>query len=103
MRMSPNVLLVGNFLRASRRTRSVGEDLAVRLVDQGYVVRTTSGKEARVARLLDMIGTVLRHRARYQVAQVDVYSGAAFIYAEVIGELLRLLRKPYVLTRHGGK
>jgi glycosyltransferase involved in cell wall biosynthesis len=100
--MRPSVLLVGNFLSASTCTRAVGEELATRLADQGYPVRTTSSRRARVCRLLDMVATVLRYRARYQVAQLDVYSGAAFLYAEVVAGLLRLLRKPYVLTLHGG-
>ncbi len=100
--MRPNVLLVGNFLNASRRSRAVGEDLAARLVGRGYAVRTTSGRRLRVARLLDMVATVLQDRRRYEVAQVDVYSGAAFIYAETVAGLLKLLRKPYVLTLRGG-
>jgi L-malate glycosyltransferase len=100
--MQPGVLLVGNFLSASTCTRSVGEELAARLADRGYAVRTTSGRRMRVCRLLDMVATVLRYRACYKVAQVDVYSGAAFLYAEVVAGLLRLLRKPYVLTLHGG-
>jgi glycosyltransferase involved in cell wall biosynthesis len=100
--MDPSVLLVGNFLSASTCTRAVGEELAARLADRGYPVRTTSSRRARVCRLLDMVITVLRYRACYAVAQVDVYSGAAFLYAEAVAGLLRLLRKPYVLTLHGG-
>jgi glycosyltransferase involved in cell wall biosynthesis len=100
--MNPNVLLIGNFLSASVLTRAVGEDLATRLADRGYAVRTTSSLRPRVARLLDMIATVLRDRDRYDIAQVDLYSGPAFLYAEVVVGLLRLLRKPHVLTLHGG-
>jgi len=43
-----------------------------------------------------------RARAHYNVVQVDVYSGPAFLWAEVITTVLRLLRKPYILTLHGG-
>src|SRR5881296_1240831 len=100
--MHLKVLLVGNFLSASVRTRAVGEDLAARLRDRGYAVRTTSSLRPRVARLLDMVATVLRERHRYDIAQVDLYSGTAFIYAEVVAGLLRLLGKPHVLTLHGG-
>src|SRR5688500_17896191 len=99
--MHPSVLFVGNFLSASTSTRAVGEELAIRLAHLGYAVRTTSGRRARVYRLLDMLATVLRYRACYQVAQVDVYSGPAFLYAEAVAGLLRLLRKPYVLTLRG--
>jgi glycosyltransferase involved in cell wall biosynthesis len=100
--MNPNVLLVGNFLAASLGVQSVGEELAVHLASSGYSVRTTSSQRRQVIRLIDMIHDVLRERRRYQVAQIDVFSGTAFVFAEVVSTLLRLLRKPYVLTLHGG-
>jgi glycosyltransferase involved in cell wall biosynthesis len=49
-----------------------------------------------------MIATVWRERHNYDVAQVDVYSGKSFIWAELVCALLVLCRKPYVLTLHGG-
>jgi glycosyltransferase involved in cell wall biosynthesis len=100
--MRPPVLLVGSFLSASLQTRSVGEDLAPRLSGLGYGVSMTSRRRSRAVRALDMIATVLRERAHYKVAQVDVYSGNAFMYAEAVAAVLRLLGKPYVLTLRGG-
>src|SRR5262249_3618839 len=38
----------------------------------------------------------------YAAAQVDVYSSAAFLWAEAACWTLRRARKPYVLTLHGG-
>jgi glycosyltransferase involved in cell wall biosynthesis len=96
------ILLVGNFLSASSGTRSVCEDLADRLPAIGWSVHTTSSKPGRLLRLLDMISTVWRLRRRYAVAQVDVYSGLAFIWAEIVCSVLRQIRKPYILTLHGG-
>jgi glycosyltransferase involved in cell wall biosynthesis len=49
-----------------------------------------------------MIMTVWRFRRLYTVANVDVYSGRAFLWAEVVCHLLRMLRKPLILTLHGG-
>ena len=49
-----------------------------------------------------MLLTTWRNRQRYQVAQVDVYSGLSFFWAEVVCRLLRFLGKPYILTLHGG-
>jgi glycosyltransferase involved in cell wall biosynthesis len=43
-----------------------------------------------------------RARKRYKVAQVAVFSGKAFIWAEAVCCLLRLVSKPYILTLHGG-
>lgn len=96
------VLLVGNFLSRSIATRGVGEDLAEHLAADGWTVFTTSSSPGRFRRLLDMLSTCWRKRSRYVVAQVEVYSGAAFIWAELVTALLRRIGKPYVLTAHGG-
>jgi glycosyltransferase involved in cell wall biosynthesis len=100
--MHRNVLLVGNFLPASLGVQNVGQDLAVHLASAGYSVRTTSSRERRAIRLIDMVRDVWGERRRYETAQIDVFSGNAFVFAEVVSTLLRLLRKPYVLTLHGG-
>lgn len=96
------VLLVGNFLSASGGSRGVCEELAVRLLDADWPVLTTSRKPGRLQRLFDMVGTSWAQRDRYDIAQVDVYSGPAFVWAEVVCAALRRLGKPYILTLHGG-
>jgi glycosyltransferase involved in cell wall biosynthesis len=100
--MTSGVLLVGNFLSASTGAWTVGEELALRLGATGGAVTTTSRKRAPVARLLDMVRTVVTKRHEYAVGHIDVYSGRAFLGAEVVCAILRLLGKPYVLTLHGG-
>lgn len=83
-------------------TRSVCEDLAQRLESQKWRVIRTSTRIPRLARLLDMVTTAWRKRGEYDCAQVDVYSGPAFFWAESICWVLRRAHKPYVLTLHGG-
>jgi glycosyltransferase involved in cell wall biosynthesis len=102
MVMTQSVLLVGNFLSASVGNRGVCEELADRLAAGGWSVLTTSGKYGRVARLADMVSTAWANRRRYEVAQVDVYSGRSFLWAEAVAWVLRRAGKPYVLTLHGG-
>ncbi len=101
-RNRPAVLLVGNFLSASKGTRSLCEDFALGLKAEGWSVITTSPHPGRVARLLDFLLTVWRCRNRYRVAQVDVYSGPAFVWAELVCWALRRVYKPYILTLRGG-
>jgi glycosyltransferase involved in cell wall biosynthesis len=98
----PDLLLIGNFLSRSFGNRSVCEDLAVALETAGWSVLTTSSRRSRFARLLDFLFTVWWQRHRYNVAQVDVYSGLAFVWAELVCSALRIVKKPYVLTLHGG-
>lgn len=99
---NPSVLMVGNLLSASVGTRAIAEELSARLTARGWVVWTTSTRRARVPRLIDMLHTCWSLRERYQVAQVDVFSGAAFWWAEAVCALLRSLGKPHVLVLRGG-
>jgi glycosyltransferase involved in cell wall biosynthesis len=96
------ILMVGNFLSDSGSNRGICDDLADRLRMSGQTVLTTSSKAGRISRLMDMLATILRRNGEYQVAQVDVYSGMAFLWAEAACSLLRFLGKPYILTLHGG-
>lgn len=50
-----------------------------------------------------MLCSVWSWRGDYAISQVDVYSGPAFFWAFAVTSLLRLLRKPYILTLHGGR
>lgn len=101
-RNRPAVLLVGNFLSASKGTRSLCEDFALGLKAEGWSVITTSSHPGRATRLLDFLLTVWRCRNRYRVAQIDIYSGLAFVWAELVCWALRRVRKPYILTLRGG-
>src|SRR5687767_4041836 len=98
----PGVLLIGNFFMRGIGTRGVGQDLAIALKTAGWSVVTASSHPGRVARLLDFLITVWRRRDRYDVAHVDVYSGFAFVWAEIVCWALRMVKKPYVLTLRGG-
>jgi glycosyltransferase involved in cell wall biosynthesis len=98
----PRLLLVGNHLSGAGFNPGVCEGLADRLRTRGWRVLTTSHQPRRVARVCDMLGTVWRLRHDYDVAHVDVYSGRAFFWADAVCRLLRLARKPYVVTLRGG-
>src|ERR1700730_14014750 len=96
------ILIVGNFLSAATRTRGVCEELADRLAKDRWEGLRTSRKVSRATRLVDMASTAWRERKRYEIAQVDVFSGNAFRWAEVVCWVLRQAAKPYILTLHGG-
>lgn len=98
----PPTLIVSNFLSRTLGNRAVCEDLAENLRRRGWPVLTTSARAVRVARVGEMVSTAIAARRRYQVAQVDVFSGAAFLWAEAACVALRLARRPFVLSLHGG-
>jgi len=96
------ILLIGTFTSKSSGVYSVGEELAGKLEVSGYPVVLVSQKSSRFSRLADILGTIWRLRRQFQLAQVDVYSGTAFVWAETACWLLRLLNKPYFLVLRGG-
>lgn len=102
MKNDVSVLIVGNFLSRVIGSRGVCEDLAERFVMEGWNVITTSNKPGRMVRLLDMLYTVWSRRHQYRLASIDIFSGPAFFWAEVVCFALRRLSKPYILSLHGG-
>ncbi len=96
------ILLIGNFLSGGGGFHCFGEDLAAHLAAAGWPIVLASGKRQRLTRLLDMLWTVWRRRNAYQAAYVEVYSGLAFCWAELVCWLLRRCHKPYILMLHGG-
>lgn len=96
------ILLIGNYLVSPRHNKNVWQALAERLPEVGWDVCVTSTKESQILRLLDMLTTIVVARNVYDLAQIDVFSGKAFIYAEWCTKLLRLLNKKVILTLHGG-
>lgn len=102
MTKAKRVLLVGNFLSRTMGTHSVCEELAERLRTAAWSVLTTSDRRRRLERLAGMVSTAWLQRERYDVAQVDVFGGRAFFWAEAVCWVLRRTGKPYILTLHGG-
>lgn len=100
--MNPSILIVGNFLSAKSRNRTIAEELTLRWNEAGYLIITTSRLNSRPLRLLDMLSTAFFQRKNYQIAYVEVYSGGAFLWAEMVSKLLDVLQKPYILALHGG-
>jgi glycosyltransferase involved in cell wall biosynthesis len=49
-----------------------------------------------------MISVAWGRRYDYAVAQVDVFSGSSFVWAEAVCQIFRWVSKPYILTLHGG-
>jgi L-malate glycosyltransferase len=65
-------------------------------------VRTASSRRPKLARLFSMLHAVWRGRRDDDVVHVEIFSGGAFIWGAASVALARFLRKPVVLTLHGG-
>lgn len=101
--MRPSVLLIGNFLSNVAGVKSVSEEIAEQLRDSSdWRVRTTSSHQGRVRRFLDIFISVVIYQSTYEIVNIEVYSGLAFIWAEASAQMLRWLHKPFILALHGG-
>ena len=101
--MKPSILLVGNFLSSQGGNLTIAEELALYFERAGDSIVTTSSMRSRLLRLLNMLFTVYARRTDYEIVLVSVFSGPAFLWAEMVSRLLELLRKPYILSLHGGE
>jgi len=97
-----SVLFVGNFLTKVSGSNMPSQEIAAALRERGWTVFLTSGRLARLPRLVDMLATAWFSRHRYQCALVDIFSGDAFFWAEATCWVFRRAGKPYGLTLHGG-
>ncbi len=98
----PRLLLVGNFFHRHGRDGQYCRYLADQLVGRGYPVLTVSRWRPRLLRLVEMTWVPWWQRRNFDVAQVDVFSGPSFVWAEAATTMLRAAGKPFVLTLHGG-
>lgn len=96
------VLLIGNHHSARVGTRSAAEELGDELRRAGVEVVSTSPRRQSVVKAIDMATTAFRRKSDYDVAVVDVYSGRAFRWADLVTWALHRIRKPVVLNLLGG-
>lgn len=79
-----------------------GEVLADLLRADGWDVRETSTQPSRVLRLVDTVVCLLRWRRSIDIVVLSVFSGPAFVMADVSSAVARFLRIPIVAVLHGG-
>lgn len=101
-RAARRVLFVGAYPPQESGTRAVSEDVAARLATRGWQATLVSRAASRLVRPLDQLLAVWRARRTCDVAVLDVYSGAAFRWAETALAALRGVGIPVVLALHGG-
>ncbi|MGE0433704.1 MAG: glycosyltransferase family 4 protein [Planctomycetota bacterium] len=97
---TPCVLFVGNYLHGAGRPQ-ISAEIAARLSTGGLAVRTVSPLRWPPARLLHMAGSVWWRRGTLGAVCIDVFSSAAFRFAELCSRLAHR-RCPIVLVLHGG-
>lgn len=96
-----SVLFIGNHFK-KEGFYYLSDELIHRLNKEAWVTYSTSRFQCKIFRLVNMLWTAFQKRKEYKVAEVDVFSGAAFFWGEQVTFLLDKLGKPIILTLHGG-
>lgn len=97
-----NLLYIGNNLNQAKSNVSVMATLGPLLEGEGYQMHYASSKKNKLARLLDMLFTVLMSTSKVDLVLLDTYSTKNFYYALIISQFCRFLRLPYIPILHGG-
>ncbi|MBS1772962.1 MAG: glycosyltransferase family 4 protein [Bacteroidetes bacterium] len=100
--MPEKVAIVGLFLKKKDAAITQASELANLLRTKGYDVITVSGYQNKWLRILDIIFTLFRKRAAYNIAIVQFYSGKSFIWQYAAATIAKWLNKKLVFTVHGG-
>ena len=96
------ILTISNFLSSHGGSRSIMEDLVERLTTNERLFITTSTVKHRTLKGIDIVLSLLRNINTIDFAIIDVFSGKAFLWAEIPSIILGLFKKKYVLVLRGG-
>lgn len=96
------ILFIGNFLKPAHGSASVSGELAKRMAAKNHMVYAVSKISNRFYRLIDMFSYTLVKANKVDLAVVDVFSGNAFIWSAITGNLLFILKIPFILILRGG-
>lgn len=94
------ILFIGNFLSKKNGTLSVSEKIS-ELLTTDFKIKITSNKSNKLLRILEIIYNSLI--GKYDLIAIDVYSGWAFVIAEVSSFIAYLRGKKIILNLHGGR
>lgn len=101
---SLHLCFVGNMLgKHPQYSNTQGEILAGLLAAEGYRITCVSAKINRLARLLEIVLTLVRKRKQFDLVMLEVYSGLYFIIAHLAGSLCRAFNIPLIMVLHGGE
>ena len=98
--MRVKALFIGSFLSKYKGTKGVSEILADSELNQVIDFKLISKFEINLFRLIDMVYSSLVFRGN--IVHIDVYSGLAFQYADIISRIVKLRKLALIMTLHGG-
>lgn len=98
---TPNILYFGNKLLKYGINPTTIDYLSV-ILQKTYNVTTCSERKNKLARLFDMVFTLIREKGSTNLILIDTYSTLNFWYAVIIALLAKKFSIPYIPILHGG-
>jgi len=100
--LQKKIIYIGNKLSSHGGTPTNIDTLGPQLEQLGFVLIYASSKLNMLARILDMMATIFRHRKEAGVILIDTYSTKAFYFAWICSRLSKKYKIPYIPILHGG-
>ena len=100
--MKKRILYIGNNLTNPTFTATYISFFSEALKQEGYEVKTASGKDNKVLRLTDMLNLIWQNRNETDLVLIDTYGAQNFYYAYTTAKLCKRLNLPYIPILHGG-
>ncbi len=97
-----NILYIGNKINNKHSNPPSIHKFGLLLEREGYTLFYASSKTNKLFRLLEMLKTCFRYRAKIDFVLIDTYSTLNFFYAFFTSQLCRLLKLKYIPILHGG-
>jgi glycosyltransferase involved in cell wall biosynthesis len=97
---NPTILLIGNHFRSKKAIPIFGMNFLIAFKE--LAGRQSSPQKSAVASFGSLTWCGRSCRKRYQIAEVDVFSGPSFLWVELSVIILKIIKKPIILTLHGG-
>lgn len=98
-----HLCFVGNMLgQNANYVTAQGEILASLFANEGYKITCVSSKINRIARLADIIKTLLMNKHNIDIVFLDVYSGKSVVIADITGFICKVLKIRLIMILHGG-
>jgi L-malate glycosyltransferase len=95
------VLFIGNFLSKTTGTCGVSENVAKLLEGEDIKCILVSSKQNQFFRLFDILWK--QCVLQYDIVHIDVFSGKAFLIAQLSSWLQKLKGNDIIMTLHGGR
>ncbi|MFC2110055.1 glycosyltransferase family 4 protein [Bacteroidota bacterium] len=100
--MKKKILYIGNDLTQKSGYLNTMQTLSSLLRQEGYTVYTSSNKQLKIFRLLDMVFSILKNARTVDYILIDTFSTSSFYFSFISSQVARILNIRYIPILHGG-